>query len=36
VATPAGTSQIYFVTQSTAGTTPCTGICAVQASQSAP
>ena len=36
VATPAGTSQIYFVTQSTAGTIPCTGICAVQASQSAP
>jgi hypothetical protein len=28
-----GESQIYFVTQLDAGTTPCTGVCAVQASQ---
>jgi hypothetical protein len=36
VSSPAGTSQIYFETQDTSGTSPCTGICAVQASQSAP
>jgi hypothetical protein len=36
VNTPAGSSQIYFETLDTAGTSPCTGICAVQASQSAP
>jgi hypothetical protein len=35
VSTPAGTSQIYFETLNV-GTTPCTGICAVQASQTAP
>jgi hypothetical protein len=33
---PAGTSQIYFHTLDTAGTSPCTGICAVQASQATP
>jgi hypothetical protein len=32
----AGASQIYFLTQDTAGTAPCTGVCAVQAAQSAP
>jgi hypothetical protein len=31
-----GASQMYFLTQDTAGTTPCTGICAIQLSQSAP
>lgn len=31
----AGESQIYFVTQTPDGTTPCTGVCAVQASQAA-
>jgi hypothetical protein len=36
LSTPAGTSQIYFQTLYTAGTSPCTGICAVQASQAAP
>jgi hypothetical protein len=36
LSTPTGTSQIYFQTLYTAGTTPCTGICAVQASQAAP
>jgi hypothetical protein len=36
VSSPAGTSQIYYLTQDTAGTSPCAGICAVQDSQSAP
>jgi len=31
-----GASQIYFLTQDTAGTSPCSGVCAVQAAQSAP
>ena len=31
-----GAAQMYFLTEDTAGTTPCTGICAVQLSQSAP
>jgi len=31
-----GTSQMYFVTQTATGTAPCSGVCAVQASQSAP
>jgi hypothetical protein len=31
-----GASQMYFLTQDTTGTSPCTGICAVQLSQSAP
>jgi hypothetical protein len=35
-ATTTGASQMYFLTQDPAGTTPCTGICAVQLSQSAP
>jgi len=30
-----GASQIYFLTQSPSGTLPCTGVCAVQASQAA-
>ncbi len=34
--TLAGASQIYFLTQDTTGTAPCAGICAIQASQSAP
>lgn len=34
--TTAGASQMYFLTQNPAGATPCTGICAVQLSQSAP
>jgi hypothetical protein len=34
--TPSGASQIYFETNEITGTAPCTGICAVQASQSAP
>jgi hypothetical protein len=29
-----GASQIYFLTQDTSGDSPCTGICAVQLSQS--
>lgn len=33
---PAGSSQIYFLTLYTSGTSPCSGICAVQASQAAP
>ena len=35
-ATATGASQMYFLTQSPTGTTPCTGICAVQLSQAAP
>jgi hypothetical protein len=34
--TTSGASQIYFLTQDTSGTSPCTGTCGVQASQSAP
>ena len=33
--TPVGASQIYFETNEPTGTSPCTGVCAVQASQSA-
>ena len=35
-AATAGASQMYFLTQNPAEATPCTGICAVQLSQSAP
>jgi hypothetical protein len=31
-----GESQIYFLTQNPSGTSPCTGVCAIQASQIAP
>jgi hypothetical protein len=34
--TPSGASEIYFLTNEVTGTTPCTGICAVQATQLAP
>jgi hypothetical protein len=36
VSTPAGTSQIYFLTLDISGSSPCTGVCAVQASQTSP
>jgi hypothetical protein len=36
LATPTGTSQIYFLTQDATGTTTCSGICGVQASQAGP